>query len=505
MYRIKKGEKIMLLYNHKYKIYKHDILLTEQSVGGITINIDCEYKQPTFNSWAGFDQHVNNLVELGLDKNIAYLLVSYPELPDEDLIFLSTHLDALNEVVDATHPFNDCFGPITMSLVRQWVVSYRHVKFSNFNKWNEIYTIVKNTKIRKIVFSTIFSYGLGYSPEVLEKINNLKSPTEEKVISMLIFGTYKPSFGKKILEIIESAKIDKPDDISYNGIFYTLTYIAEMAKIFNVPIDRLSMDNCCDISQHSLLYKILLSVGFRHSDIKPIWNLDLPKKEKIKYSELVLNGKEIEYVLKDICTEIFNIPANIHQYMIYHNSTRDDYYADLIRFVLRNKSKWTKTKTIYGPNGQTANIHIHRLISKITPEILTSHKLGWDVVMEEIEKKEIEKLHKQFQNDKKPVNPFPIKKLPSDVTQLKTVGDIRLEGEKMDHCVFQYVEACMRNTYIFHVGPPAPNGATAEIFIENGRYTLAQCRGYNNDRDSNVNVNPFYKPMEKLVSQWNKK
>lgn len=144
-----------------------------------------------------------------------------------------------------------------------------------------------------------------------------------------------------------------------------------------------------------------------------------------------------------------------------------------------------KTRTIQGPGGETVTMHYHRLLANVTDDLLVQGaKTAWRRVSSAIEDIEVEKLRAELGE----CRPLPLLDHPKfdGITPITNSVELMDEGETMHHCVASYLNSClMGKSYIYHVGPAAPDGTTIEIiFDDKDKPRIAQIYGYDNKRPS---------------------
>jgi len=179
------------------------------------------------------------------------------------------------------------------------------------------------------------------------------------------------------------------------------------------------------------------------------------------------------------------------------------------RWAVEKKDQLSRHRIIHGPGGTTARFEYHIILGKITPEMLThGPKTSFRKIWEILGQQELE-LTKALVGKKVEFKtlPFP-KKWEGKITPLTNSVELFEEGEKMSHCVGGsiYQEACIRGiSYIYHVGAPAPEGATFEISKHNReKYELCQIYAYEDKPPRNKEktmAEEFVKDINELIEE----
>jgi len=145
------------------------------------------------------------------------------------------------------------------------------------------------------------------------------------------------------------------------------------------------------------------------------------------------------------------------------------------------------------------------LLREITDDMLDQgEKTAFRKVIARLEEVARNKLEAQLGNNVSlPTLPKPAGF--DDVVPLDTSHKLRDEGNVMNHCVGGYINACLSKvSYIYHIGEPAPKGATFEVCLDNDKYTVMQIYGYDDspvDADLVNRANEFVAALNKLVNK----
>jgi len=480
----------MLNYNHTYKIYSHpilDALGTSNTVDGcrVKINFNVTWVRPKYTSHAGIDYHVRGLEALGVPKGAAIPWVLDPMMSDEDIKFFFQYPNAGEQVGKHFHfmenPFN---SKRDMSLIRRWVEKFSHtkIKLATYLSNHDIIDL----RIPRICKNFLFDlskddrrkHDIPDWNERLSRLEKVTLKTETRAILMFVFGFCKPLMEEWFDgRVWDWCRNQNQFNTEIKDLILYLISVDRFFKEMKFDIETLDFSKEIKSKEYNVDF---FSMGMKHSDFSFIWNLDLPRREKVNMIETFVKGGFGD--IRALVTVKFNIDVTWTQYIKPHSGS-PMFLTNLVRFILKHKAKFSKKRTLYGPNNQRIEMHYHNLIRFITPSILPDHKKGWDSVMGDIEEQQKEELKSRCKDPNEKVKPFPFKTT-EVIKQLTTVGDFLVEGEVMDHCVLGYVDRAKMNTFIFHVGAPAPFGATAEVYDDGQKLVVAQVRGYKNDNGS---------------------
>lgn len=473
----------MLEYNHKHKIYRHRFIvdnkfvLTHTDNAHVSININSGiWDKPNYNSLNGFRYHVENLISMGVPELVAMLWVQDPELPEIDILYLYENRDKLGAVNNHHHPIIEPFNGDrrgyekinSMECLRRYLDGNISMPYAKYHSHFEIYKLNVPDYIKDILIE-INQYGYRNSAfNSLYKLSFKRKYLMEEIFIYLEFGIIKPS----ITKWTNKYGIEK------------LNMISDILHAHNIPISNINFNVDTDDP---------IQLGIKHKDIKHLYCLDIPKKEKCELIEFYLLDRcnpiihlmsthiNFMYTFKEIALKYYGFKQNWDDYINYFYVSRPKepfFLRNLLRFVSKHNIKFSKERIVHGPGGQSAIFYYRTLIERITPEILDRHDRSWDCVIGEIEKIEIEKFRSQFKDPEQPVVQLKGIEIPPHIKPLRKVGEFLEEGEKMKHCVAQYVPVCLEHTIIIHVGQPAPAGATAEISKCGEKFKVHQIQAY---------------------------
>lgn len=172
-----------------------------------------------------------------------------------------------------------------------------------------------------------------------------------------------------------------------------------------------------------------------------------------------------------------------------------------------NKIQWLlKEQTIHGPRGQTYKFQPISRVDEIQPEDLGG---SLDTAPEKVFERMGERIKKQIEAENLKGFAFPAWKHPlhPDVTYLSNSVALQTEGKLMHHCCGSYAKKCEQGeTFIFHIGPPAPFGSTVEaVFFDPKRPFAGQTKA-----KSGLHIYQHYGPHnstpdpedKKIVLEW---
>lgn len=448
-------------------VYKHGKVqfINNINMEGITITTvnNKNVQSPKYCSWAGYNswcETISDNFKL-TQKQIRIALLQ----PEKDIDWVMKYDVSKLGII---HPFMD--EDLDQSFAIEYIT----------NDWNVLisYKIacayknilrVLNPKTKE-EFNK-FKY-LGNESEYLKLFSQLKQKQKLNRWEIAVFGCIGV-YNKKIVRI---AKILTDNNIDYVNENFT--------------VDILKKWKVIDPDYLKPTIKGLLNSGIKATELIP----EFSKKEA---NELL-----ILFLKNDINN--FTKKQALHKYMAMKTEIPIAWYFEIetkkvADWTNRHIKKLSGSRVIYGPGGESQTLHYHQLLTKITDDMVPSIKTSWDRVINEIQKIAQEQIEAELGHDK----PLPqLKKVRIDkvypITSSKILKD---EGENMNHCVGGYIKACLqKKSYIYHVGAPAPKGATVEICNKNSKFEAVQSWGYSNKTPNNEDK-VFIK---KLVNALNK-
>ena len=191
---------------------------------------------------------------------------------------------------------------------------------------------------------------------------------------------------------------------------------------------------------------------------------------------------KLDPMFQSVASPVFQY-RNVWSSLTYYTT---DYY--ILEWCVEHIDKLAQTREEHGPGGQVATFHNHRIVRYMRREFLTNgKKTAWRKVWKACEEQvKIEMAEQLKINCELPK--LPITSSMPGVTQLICTDELKLEGNKMNHCVASYAPKCgAGESYIVHIDDGTQLGCTAEINPPNPKigktgWSVAQVKGHSNCR-----------------------
>lgn len=465
------------------KVYDTTIFTSDSSaeiIPGVTFTQDTdghfetEVMYPSYRSWAGFNGWQKTIVDgLGVSESQAYVMLLTPASEDHSWVMDLTK-SQLHRIRDSVSPFvGVVFDP---EIAKIWA------KEGLDELGISIHEALSAPNAVKFGARTVAEFrGLRMLESVPEKmylfryIKGEKRGPEELFLFAKI-GKFSPML-RNLLRYYS--------DIEYEALPDTFFRIIEEASTTIDPY-YLNGDRTIEELLHAGV-KPLQIVGASYTKKQANVIVASPEVKCSYVTSLTEQRIAIHY------TEIFhkNIPA---AWLFEINS------KEVADWAAMHIGQLSKSRVIHGPAGRVQTLHYHSLLRSVTPEMLDSGpKTAWRKVMAQFETEVAARIEADLGINKE-LPMLKHKAVPGAVA-LPNTNALKEEGEVMHHCVGGYVNSCMaKQSYIYHVGAPAPGGATLEACRQSGKWVCQQLFGFK-DRAPNLESKTI---SESLLKEINK-
>lgn len=444
-----------------------------------------EWKYPGYISWNGFNGWVKTIREhFDISEPKAKMALMLNQNPFDWVLEIED--EVLEKVISRLHPFEYRPRADIIEFITKLINKYQHLRVSrNFGTLARLLKFNLYAPKRKVNLAVkIIEIGVDIDDSVIHNFNIFWDRlTFNELITLLVCGYLTP----KTIEVFNwCRKLHK----TLRG---TILHLYGLNTITRKHLNKLNLKYFNPPDIYSVTLEELIKGGLKLKELLP----ELTKKEASRYFELYKYEAFVPRLSDIIKIKYPEIPEHWIQYI---KSLKVAAWAN------KKINQLSKTRIIYGPGGQRATLHYHMLLREVTDDMLDQgEKTAFRKVMARLEEIAKSKIEAQLgKNVKLPMLPKPAGF--DDIVPLDTSHKLRDEGNIMNHCVGGYINACLNKvSYIYHVGDPAPKGATFEVCLKNNKYVVMQIYGYNDsDADARLidRANEFVNALnEKIINR----
>jgi len=450
---------VIFILRH-YRIGGKEIVFLNNLPSGV--NLDMEINLPSYISWAGYNGWCNTIQEHypNLSPGHIEIMMLWPDRDPAPILKMDSEV---LENLDINPFMNKC----SLEDFINWYYKYRFINYYEFSNELELINTIEPSS-RHEFYSAKFMFNNFEHTNKFKILNCMKRPWYE-ISALSIEGVIRSSVSK----LFKTIGIDNTrylfESLNMDNTFITKEIIINVAKRINYKYF-----NSCN-----LYIEDLMAAGVPTKYLFPDKIVSgLSKKQVRSLANYMVNNHTSESI--DAIT-LCDLNQGLNSILCLHLSYDILYHIRensivLLKWASRHREQLNRNILVHDKDGGMITVYGRQLLDYITESMLVNgERTSFKIVLKNIND-DIDRMIKlQLGKD---INLPSLKLKPiNGVKAITTSSGLKFEGKKMNHCIGSYINACVKkNAFIFHLGDPAPYGATINLvpkynkFIVDGFY-----------------------------------